>query len=143
MLVDKRDNWPERRQRHAVRLEASVTTSGGATVTSDVTDLSLDGCCLSGNFKLGERLQLKIPRIGEHMAEVRWSFRGRAGVRFIRAAPGLAADSSGVAAIEYAILASLIALALFGGLVNLGGGVANMFEQINQQVPSGVAYNAG
>jgi hypothetical protein len=89
-LVDKSGSLPERRQRHAVRLEASVTKSGGSSVTSDVTDLSLDGCCLSGNFKIGELLELKIPRIGVHTAEVRWSFLGRAGVRFIRSCPGRA-----------------------------------------------------
>ena len=76
--------WPDRRQRHVVRLEASVTTSGGRLVASDVTDLSLDGCCLSGRFPIGEVVKLEIPRIGFHSAEVRWSFLGRTGVRFIR-----------------------------------------------------------
>ena len=87
MVVDKSGSWPERRQRHAVRLQASVTTSGGRSVVSDVTDLSLDGCCLSGQYKIGELLQLKIPRIGAHSAEVRWAYLGRSGVRFIRNNP--------------------------------------------------------
>ena len=85
MIVDKNRSWSKRRQRHAVRLEASVTTSDGGSVASDVTDLSLDGCCLSGQFKIGEPLQINFPRIGRHSAEVRWSFTGRAGVRFISA----------------------------------------------------------
>ena len=135
--------WPERRQRHAVRLEASVTTSGGALVTSDVTDLSLDGCCLSGRFKIGEIVELKIPRIGLHSGEVRWSFLGRTGVRFIRSCARLAADRSGVAAIEYAILASLIALALVGALARLGGSVERSFNQTNQAMPGGTDYNSG
>ena len=138
MLVDKSGNWPERRRRHAVRLEASVTKNGGGTVASDVTDLSLDGCCLGGNFKIGELLQLKIPRIGVHSAEVRWAYMGRAGVRFIRA--GLAANRSGVAAIEYAIIVSLIALALVSALFNLGGKVEQSFEQTNQAFDAGTQY---
>ena len=98
--MDKSGSWPERRQRHAVRLRASVTTSGGRSLVSEVTDLSLDGCCLTGRFKIGERLQLKIPRIGAHTAEVRWSYLGRAGVRFIRSTPDLASDPSGAAATD-------------------------------------------
>jgi hypothetical protein len=87
MVVDKSESRPERRQRHAVRLEAAVTRNDGSLVTSEVTDLSLDGCRLSGNFHAGELLRLKIPRIGEHSAEVRWSYLGRTGVRFIRSSP--------------------------------------------------------
>jgi len=135
--------WPERRQRHAVRLEASVTMSGGGLVASNVTDLSLDGCCLVGRFKIGELLQVKIPRIGLHSAEVRWSFLGRTGVRFIRSCARLATDRSGVAGIEYAILVSLIALALVGALFNLGRGVERSFERTNQAMPGGTDYEAG
>jgi Flp pilus assembly pilin Flp len=142
MLVDMSGTWPERRQRHAVRLEASVTTSGGAFVASDVTDLSLDGCCLTGRFKIGELLQVKIPRNGVHSAEVRWSFLGRTGVRFLSACRNLAADRSGVAAIEYAIIISLIALALFGALFQLGGKVEQSFQQTNQAMSEGTDFNS-
>lgn len=142
MLVDMSGTWPKRRQRHAVRLEASVETSGGI-VPSNVTDLSLDGCCLSGRFKIGEIVQVKIPRIGVHPAEVRWSFLGRTGVRFLSASRKLAVDSSGVAAIEYAIIASLIALALFGALFQLGGKVGQNFQQTNQAMSEGTDFNAG
>ena len=117
-----------------------MTTSGGGMVASDVTDLSLDGCCLTGRFKIGELLQVKIPRIGLHSGEVRWSFLGRTGVRFIRSCSRLAADRSGVAAIEYAIVASLIAMALVGALVKLGGSVEQSFNQTNQSMPGGTEY---
>ena len=109
-------------------------------VASDVTDLSLDGCCLTGRFKIGETIKVKIPRIGLHSAEVRWSFLGRTGVRFIRSCSHLAADRSAVAAIEYAIIASLIALALAGGLFKLGGSVGTSFNQTNQAIASGTDY---
>lgn len=75
--------WPDRRQRHAVRLEAIVTRDGGAVVACDVSDLSLDGCCLAETFEIGERIHVKIPRIGTLLAEIRWAFLGRAGARFI------------------------------------------------------------
>ena len=75
---------PERRQRHAVRLDVTVARSGGGEPTAaTVTDLSLDGCCLSGHFQIGEQLIVKIPRIGALTAHVRWAFMGRAGVRFV------------------------------------------------------------
>ena len=78
--------WPDRRQRHAVRLEALVTRDGGAVVTCDVSDLSLDGCCLTGTFRIGEEIQMTIPRIGTHVAQIRWSFMDRSGARFLHAA---------------------------------------------------------
>jgi hypothetical protein len=83
----KSGTWPNRRQRHAVRLKAAVTREDGEILTPDVTDLSLDGCCLSGNFRIGEQIQLKIPRIGKLSAEIRWAFMGRAGARFISSVP--------------------------------------------------------
>ena len=76
---------PERRQRHAVRLDVSVTRAGGAPTAALLTDLSLDGCCLSGHYRIGEELAVRIPRIGDFVAHVRWAFMGRAGVRFVPA----------------------------------------------------------
>lgn len=83
----KSGSWPERRRRHAVRLEAAVTRSDGSIVKSSVSDLSLDGCCLTGTFLIGEEIQVTISRIGTHAAQVRWSFMGRAGARFISSIP--------------------------------------------------------
>jgi hypothetical protein len=83
----KSGSWPERRRRHAVRLEAAVTRDGGQVVTSSVTDLSLEGCCLTGTFLIGEEIQVTIPRIGTHSAQIRWSFMDRAGARFISSVP--------------------------------------------------------
>ena len=119
-----------------------MTTSGGS-IAADVTDLSLDGCCLTGRFKIGEIVELKIPRIGLHSAQVRWSFLGRAGVRFISSCSRLATNRAGVAAIEYAIIVSLIALALVGALSKLGGSIERSFNQTNQTMPGGTEYNSG
>ena len=70
-----------------MRLEAAVTRSDGSTVTSEVSDLSLDGCCLEGTFLIGEEIQVTIPRIGTHAAQIRWSVMGRTGARFISTVP--------------------------------------------------------
>lgn len=83
----KSENLPERRRRHAVQLEAAITRSDGSIVTSSVSDLSLDGCCLTGTFRIGEQIKITIPRIGTHVAQIRWSFMDRSGARFIHAVP--------------------------------------------------------
>lgn len=81
-----KENWPERRRRHVVRLEAEVVRGDGSRVTATVTDLSLDGCCLTGSFAIGERVVVTVPKIGPLKGQVRWAFMGRAGVRFNSAA---------------------------------------------------------
>jgi hypothetical protein len=73
----------ERGRRHSVRLEASATRANGTKVPAIVTDLSLDGCCLIGPFKIGERVVIDVPKVGKLDAEIRWAFMGRAGARFI------------------------------------------------------------
>ena len=99
---------PTRRLRHNVRLDASVTRSGGFVLEAVVTDLSLEGCCLSGYFQPREIIDLGIRRIGKFRAQIQWVKFGRAGARFLnsRAAeaspPRLLADNRGVAAIDQA-----------------------------------------
>ena len=73
----------ERGRRHSVRLEAAATRPDGGIVHAIVTDLSLDGCCLTGMFRIGEHVTVDIPKVGKLDAEVRWAFMGRAGARFV------------------------------------------------------------
>ncbi|MEA3059902.1 MAG: hypothetical protein QOE50_1314, partial [Sphingomonadales bacterium] len=35
------------------------------------------------NFRIGERLQIAIPRMGQVKAQVRWSLVGSAGAKFL------------------------------------------------------------
>ena len=86
---------PERCRRHAVRLEAVVGggARGGAR-TAAVTDLSLEGCRLSGLFRVGEQVRLRIRPYGTFLAEIRWAGGGGAGARFIRAIAHQALDAS-------------------------------------------------
>ena len=129
----------ERGLRHSVRLDTSVTRGNGAEVTAVVTDLSLDGCCLVGQFQIGERLTVKIPKVGSLAAEVRWAFMGRAGARFLTETKRKM-DQRGVATIEYALVASLIALSLVAGFSRLGGGVEAKYNSVDNAITEGVKH---
>lgn len=133
------DSGLNREHRHQVRLDASALRSSGAETKAIVTNLSLNGCCLVGPFRPGERVTVKIPRIGSFTADIRWTFMGRAGARFITEARRRL-DSRGVAAIEYAMLASLVALAMVGALATLGGGVGHLWDALEQSVTSGTVF---
>jgi hypothetical protein len=74
----------ERRLRHAVLLDASVTRSSGENCATVVTDLSLDGCCVTGFFAIGEHVELNVTPIGNLRGQIRWAFAGKAGVRFAK-----------------------------------------------------------
>lgn len=43
-------------------------------------------------------------------------------------------DNRGIAAIEYAMIASLIALSIIVGVANLGGAVGNQFNEVDTSV---------
>lgn len=135
------ENLRERGLRHSVRLDASVTRGNGAETTAIVTDLSLDGCCLIGRFQIGEQVTVKIPKVGSLAAEVRWAFMGRAGARFV-SETRRKFDERGVATIEYALVASLIALSLVGAFARLGGGVETKFNTIDSAVVGGQGCGA-
>src|SRR6187401_1390481 len=97
---------PTRRHRHNVRIDASVTRSGGFVLETVVTDLSLEGCCLAGYFQPSEIIDLAIRKIGKFRAQIQWVQFGRAGARFLNSRAAqvqptrVLADNRGVAAIE-------------------------------------------
>lgn len=91
----------DRRLRHAVQLEAQVRRGDGRVCASVVTNLSLEGCCLTGDYTIGEAVELELKPIGRLKGQIRWAFIGRAGVRFIRdSAEAPDAKSDGVATAE-------------------------------------------
>ena len=130
----------ERGRRHSVRLDASATRANGAEMPAIVTDLSLDGCCLIGTFRIGELVTLKIPKIGKLAAEIRWSFMGRAGAHFVTETRRRL-NERGVAAIEYALIAGLIALSLMVSLWRVGTEVGNSFNEVDHAVGSGIKFH--
>lgn len=74
----------DRRLRHAVQLDASVTRSGGDSFATTVTDLSVDGCCLTGDYAIGEWVDLDAEQVGSLHGQIRWAVMGRAGLRFAK-----------------------------------------------------------
>ena len=145
MTLDAR---PTRRLRHPVQLDASVTRSGGFVLKTIVTDFSLEGCCLLGHFQPAEIIEVAIRRIGRLPAQIQWVKRGRAGARFLNrreqdpkppaSFQRLLADNRGVAAIEYAFLATLIAVALIGAFATLGDRVGQHFTDLATAVEHGL-----
>ena len=76
-------HYKARPARNPVSLTALVTRGSGGSQDVPVDDLSLDGCRVSGHFRIGDTVKLKLPRIGELDAQVRWATPGRAGLRFV------------------------------------------------------------
>jgi hypothetical protein len=76
-------NWPDRRQRHRVQLEAELLQGDGTISKTIVSDLSLEGCRLVGWFRIGDAVTLRLSRIGVVRGTVRWAMNGQAGVRFL------------------------------------------------------------
>ena len=82
--MSKTEDWPERRLRHAVELEAEVHYPDGHAKKAVISNLSLDGCRLQGWYRIGDVLELTIPKIGRVRGQVRWALGGSAGIRFLR-----------------------------------------------------------
>ena len=137
-----------RRLRHPVELHASIKRSCGVTSSEIVSDFSLDGCCVSGFFRVGEQVEISIRSIGLFRAEVCWTRLGKAGARFVdrnrdRPSPApLGTCERGVAMIEYALLAAGIAVALVIALGGLGGSVSGRWGDVNDAV-AGPSVNTG
>ena len=136
--------WLSRGRRHAVELDAVVMKSDGSEVPSCVTDLSLDGCRLTGDFTIGEHVTVNIARLGQFPAQIRWALLKNAGARFTRdAATGEASivtNEKGVAAIEYAMIAALIALAIVAALSRTGEAVGTHWNDVDAAMPGGTTY---
>ena len=135
--------WLSRGRRHAVELDAVVVKRDGTEMASRVTDLSLDGCCLSGDFSIGEHVTVRIAKVGQFTAQIRWAVLAKAGARFVRdaaAAETIAKDEKGVAAIEYALMAALIALAIVAALTRTGASVEKTWNDVDQAVPGGTEF---
>jgi hypothetical protein len=77
------DDWNDRRFRHDVEIAADVHYPGGHSNKSVISNLSLEGCCLIGWFRIGDSLELTIPGIGRTRGRVRWAVGGQAGIRFL------------------------------------------------------------
>lgn len=75
----------KRAPRVDTRFNASLVDSDGGIVPVVVIDISKEGCRLEtdGTLKIGEKVQLKVPKYGNFPAQVRWSVGNEAGVVFL------------------------------------------------------------
>ena len=74
-----------RRDRFPVEIEAVVYRNDGRKIPVKVSNFSDQGCRLETGepFRIGERLDIAVPRMGNVKAQVRWSLPGAAGTRFL------------------------------------------------------------
>ena len=74
-----------RKDRHDVDVEAVAYRDDGTKSAVRICNLSDGGCRLESNveFRVGERLQVAMPRMGYLRVQVRWVEPGSAGAKFV------------------------------------------------------------
>jgi hypothetical protein len=83
--TNRLDDCVRRKERHPVDIDAIAHRSDGSKALVKVLDLSDDGCRMesSGEFRIGEKLQVAIPRMGQIKMQVRWCEPGVSGAKFL------------------------------------------------------------
>jgi hypothetical protein len=83
--MERIQGWVGRKDRHCVVVDAVVHRSDGSKSPVRLTNFSDDGCRIEAkaDFRIGERLQIAIPRMGHVKAQVRWALAGEAGAKFL------------------------------------------------------------
>ena len=83
--MERMHGWVGRKDRHPIEADAVVHRADGSHAPVKVTNISEEGCCIESadDFRIGERLNIVIPRIGKVKAQVRWSLPGSAGAKFL------------------------------------------------------------
>jgi PilZ domain-containing protein len=83
--MQRLQGWVGRQDRHPVVIDAVVHRTDGSKSAVKLTDFSDQGCRIEAEdeFRIGERLQITIPRMGHMKAQVRWCVPGSAGARFV------------------------------------------------------------
>jgi hypothetical protein len=83
--VKRMHGWIGRKDRNPVEIDAVVHRTDGTETPAKLTDFSDEGCRIEAEeeFRIGERLQIAIPRMGHVKAQIRWALPGSAGARFL------------------------------------------------------------
>jgi hypothetical protein len=83
--MQRMHGWIGRKDRHDVEIDAVVHRTDGSKSPVKLSNFSDEGCRIDSEreFRIGERLQIAIPRMGEIKSQVRWALPGSAGVRFL------------------------------------------------------------
>ena len=78
-------DWIGRKDRHPVAIDAVVHRGDGSKLPVRLSDFSDDGCRIDGenDFRIGERLSIAIPRMGQVKAQIRWALHDAAGAKFL------------------------------------------------------------
>ena len=77
--------WIGRKDRDSVVLDAVVHRTDGSKSPVRLTNFSAEGCRIQADtdFRIGERLAIAIPRMGQVKAQIRWALHGDAGAQFL------------------------------------------------------------
>jgi len=83
--MERMQGWAGRKHRHEGAVDAIVHRSDGSKAPARLTNFSDEGCRIEAetDFRIGERLQIAIPRMGQMKAQVRWTVPGGAGAKFV------------------------------------------------------------
>jgi PilZ domain-containing protein len=75
----------KRAPRVDTRFETRLTDSDGTMVDVVVVDISREGCRLEtdGSLKIGERVEIEVPKHGCFPAQIRWALGNEAGAVFL------------------------------------------------------------
>ena len=76
----------KRAPRVDTNFEASLTDSDGGRLQVVVTDISREGCRLEtdGSLKIGEQVEIEVPKYGTFPAQIRWALGNEAGAVFLQ-----------------------------------------------------------
>jgi hypothetical protein len=75
----------KRAPRVDTNIDAKLTDSDGSSMEVVVLDISREGCRLEadGTLKIGEKIELHVPRYGTFPAQIRWALGKEAGAVFL------------------------------------------------------------
>ena len=75
----------KRAPRVDTKFSTTLTDSDGNTLSVMVLDISREGCRMQtdGSLKIGENVQIKVPKYGTFPAQIRWALGDEAGAVFL------------------------------------------------------------
>ena len=77
------ESWNDRQTREPVDVQGVVHLADGGDRRVLIENLSPGGCCIAGEYRIGDRVELTVPGRGRMPSQVRWAIGGRAGLRFL------------------------------------------------------------
>lgn len=83
--MQRMQGWIGRKDRDEVEIDAVVHRLDGSKAPVKLSNVSDEGCRIESerDFRIGERLQIAIPQMGQVNAQVRWALPGSAGAQFL------------------------------------------------------------